>query len=208
MSRSGAGPAARWARLLAGRWAGRLHDPLLLPAVLVVAVAAMAVAAAGFVGYRDWQGHRPSEPPGRSAHLCRLPTGADTPLGRLLPPGDQDSEERTSSGVRDTDQQSCVVRIDGRAVLTLTAVRREGELALAAAEATRPDARPLDVPGLSAAWPGGATAAQYCVTGPSGYVEVRVTAGEAARADGADGRQAIEEVTRAALAAKTKELCR
>ncbi|MFE7638656.1 hypothetical protein ACFU7Z_31890 [Kitasatospora sp. NPDC057518] len=203
MSGSGAGPAARWARLLADRWAGRLHDPLLLPAVLVV-----AVAAAGFVGYRDLQGHRPSEPPGRSAHLCRLPTGADTPLGRLLPPGDQDSEERTSSGVRDTDQQGCAVRIDGRAVLTLTAVRREGELALAAAEATRPDARPLDLPGLSAAWPGGAAAAQYCVTGPSGYVEVRVTAGEAARADGADGRQAIEEVTRAALAAKTKELCR
>ncbi|MBD0674089.1 hypothetical protein [Streptomyces sp. CBMA156] len=201
------GLAARWARLLAGwwagRWAGRLHDPLLLPAALVV-----AVAAAGYVGYRDWQGHRPVEAAGRSAQLCRQPTGADTPLGRLLPAGRQDSEERIRSGVRATDQQTCTVRIDGRTVLTVTSVLRTGDIALTSADAKRPDARPFDVPGLSAAWPGGAAAAQYCLTGPSGYVEVQVTAGEAARTDGADGLDALEQVDRAALAALTKEFCR
>ncbi|MEU3570993.1 hypothetical protein AB0E96_21615 [Kitasatospora sp. NPDC036755] len=191
-------------RLLAGRWAGRLHDPLLLPAVLVV-----AVAAAGFVGYRDWQGHRPAEAAGRSAHLCRLPTGADTPLGRLLPDGDQDSEERTAS-LLGPDPRTCVVRIDGRTVLTLTSVGRQGELALSSEAAKRPDARPFEGGGLSVSWPGGAAVAASCLTGKyagSDYVELEVVAGEAVRGSGDAVRSDLELVARIALADTRKEQC-
>ncbi|MGW3039806.1 hypothetical protein ACWC9T_07065 [Kitasatospora sp. NPDC001159] len=196
------GLAARWARLLANRWAGRLHGPWLLPGVLIV-----AVSAAGFVGYRDWQGHRPAEAPGRSAHLCRLPTGADTPLGQLLPPGAQDAEERTQADFARDGRRTCSIRVDGRKVLTITADLRDGQLALTSANAKRPDAHPLDVPGLSVAWPGGSAAARTCMTGRSGYVELEVDAGEAARADGGDGQAALERLARAALVTMAKELC-
>lgn len=198
------GPPARRARLLADRWSGRLHDPLLLPAVLVV-----AVAAAGFVGYRDWQSHRASEAPGRSADLCRLPTGPDTPLGRLLPDGDQDSQERTKSVVGD-DPRTCVVRIDGRTVLTLTSVGRRGELALASEAAKRPDARTFDVAGLGASWPGGAAVAAGCLTGKyerSDYFELEITAGEAARTPGGGLQADLEDLARAALTETRKEQC-
>ncbi|MGW3227535.1 hypothetical protein [Kitasatospora sp. NPDC001095] len=192
---------------LPGRWAGRLHDPLLLPAVLVV-----AVAAAGFVGYRDWQGHRPAESAGRSAQLCHLPTGPDTPLGRLLPDGDQDSEERTKSVVGD-DPRTCVIRIDGRTVLTLTSVGRRGELALGTEAAKRPDARTFEVAGLGASWPGGAAAAAGCLTGKHDrydYFELEIVAGEAVRNPGgsADGVRAdLEQLARAALVETRKEQC-
>ncbi|WP_316522014.1 hypothetical protein [Kitasatospora brasiliensis] len=197
------GLATRWGRFLANRWAGRLQDPLVLPGVLVV-----AVAAAGFVGYRDWQDHRPVEGPGRSAYLCRLPTGPDTPLGRLLPDGDQDSEERTDS-VLGHDPRSCVIRIDGRTVLTLTSVGRQGGLAMPSEVAKHPDARPFDT-GLGASWPGGAAVAANCLTGKNktnDYFELEIVAGEAVRTPG-DGLQAgLEQLARAALDEPRKEQC-
>ncbi|MET8543687.1 hypothetical protein ABZW03_23990 [Kitasatospora sp. NPDC004799] len=200
------GLPARWARSLAGRWAGRLHDPLLLPGVLVV-----AVAAAGFVGYRDWQGHRPAEAAGRSARLCHLPTGPDTPLGRLLPDGDQDSEDRTEAVLGD-GPRTCVIRIDGRTVLTLTSVGHRGQLALASEAAERPDARTFDAGGLGASWPGGAAAAAGCLTGKDpryDYVELEIVAGEAARASGGPGgvQADLEQLARAALVETRKEQC-
>ncbi|MFI2608084.1 hypothetical protein [Kitasatospora sp. NPDC018619] len=199
--------AARWGRHQANRWAGRLHDPLVLPAVLVA-----AVAAAGLVGYRDWQGHRPTDPPGRAARLCHLPTGADTPLGRLLPDGDQDTEEQTKA-YAGRDPRTCVIRVDGRTALTFTSVRSQGALALTAAGAGRPDARPFEVAGLGASWPGGAAVAASCLTaaaGPDDHLQLEVTAGEAVRTPAGSGdgvRGDLEELARAALAQTRKDLC-
>ncbi|MFJ9693737.1 hypothetical protein [Kitasatospora sp. NPDC101183] len=170
--------------------------PWALPVVLAV-----LAASAGYVGWRDWQGHRPEDAPGRSAFLCRQPTGAGTALGRLLPEGGaQDTEDWTAG----TATGSCVVRVDGRTVVAVDAVRREGQLTLASEGAKRPDAHPFGAGGLSASWPGGAAVALNCVEQPTGYLEVEAHTGEAARGAAAD----LEEFTRGLLPSMAKELCR
>ncbi|MFE7527248.1 hypothetical protein ACFU7Y_16215 [Kitasatospora sp. NPDC057542] len=199
--------AARWIRFLANRWAWRLDSRWWLPRLLV-----LAVAAAGFVGYRDWQGHRPTDPPGRAAHLCRMPTGPDTPLGRLLPNGEQDVEEQTKSYIG-RDPQTCVIRVDGRTAITFTSVGHKGELALTSEAAKRPDARSFDIAGLGSSWPGGTAVAASCLGGryrSNDYIQLEVATGEAARTpdDSGDGvRAELEQLTRAALVEARKDLC-
>ncbi|MFD5437533.1 hypothetical protein ACFWJ4_35955 [Kitasatospora sp. NPDC127067] len=196
--------AARWGRFLTNRWGWRLDSRWWLPRVLV-----LAVAGAGAVGYLDWRGHRPADPPGRAAHLCRMPTGAGTPLARLLPDGGQDVEERTKALIGQ-DPQTCVIRVDGRSAITFTSVRRQGELALTAEGAKHPQARGFDIAGLGTSWPGGAAVAASCLGGKytsNDYVQLEVTAGEAARASGDGGRADLEELTRAALVEARKDRC-
>ncbi|MFF4384131.1 hypothetical protein [Kitasatospora sp. NPDC001547] len=199
------GPAGGRGRFPAHRWAGRLQDPLLLPGVLV-----LAAAAAGFVGYRDWQGHRPTDPPGRAARLCDLPTGPGTPLGRLLPDGGQDVEEWTRP-VIGRDPRTCAIRVDGRTALTFTSVGRQGGIALTSEGAGRPDAHAFDVAGLGASWPDGAAVAAGCPGrkeyDPNDYFQLEITTGEAARTAGADGRADLEQLARAALVETRKDLC-
>ncbi|MEU1288757.1 hypothetical protein [Kitasatospora sp. NPDC005856] len=177
-----------------GRWA--------LPAAVVV-----AVAAAGTVGYLDWRGHRPVETAGRESSLCTLPTGDDTPLGRLLPSGGQDVEER-SRGLT-ADPVSCTVRVDGRTAVTVSAVFHDGGPALSPEAAKHPDARSFDAGSVAASWPGGATVSDYCEGGPVGHVQLVVTAGEAARADSADRQRAdLEGIARDRLKKSRKDVCR
>ncbi|MEV7185850.1 hypothetical protein [Kitasatospora sp. NPDC093102] len=171
------------------------------------AAAAVAVAAAGTVGYLDWRGHRPVDTAGREAYLCTLPTGDDTPLGRLLPPGGQDVEERSTG--RTSDPVSCAVRVDGRAAITTSAVFQDGGPTLSPAAAEHPDARRFDAGSVAASWPGGATVSDYCLGGPVGHVQLVVTAGEAVRAGSADQQQAdLERIARDRLKKSMKDVCR
>ncbi|MCG6494823.1 hypothetical protein [Kitasatospora sp. A2-31] len=165
----------------------------------------LAVATAGVVGYLDWDHHRPAEQPGRAARLCGLPTGADTPLGRLLPPGAQDVEAREADGYGGpgAGARRCSIRVDGRTALTLSAVRREGSAALSDEAARWPDAHTFGAGVLSASWADGAAVADYCPGAPVAHVLLEVTAGEAARTSRPD----LEQVAGEALAGQRKEVC-
>ncbi|MFF0414570.1 hypothetical protein ACFYUY_29510 [Kitasatospora sp. NPDC004745] len=178
-----------------GRW--------VLPAAL-----AAAVVAAGAVGYLDWRGHRPADAPGRAARLCGLPTGAGTPLGRLLPAGGQDVEEERT-GRTGVDPRSCTIRVDGRTALTLTAVRRDGEAVLPPEAAGHPDAHAFDAGSVAASWSGGAAVSDYCTGGHVAHVQLAVTADGAAPAGG-DGprRTDLEQIARDGLPTSKKDVCR
>ncbi|MFJ9775626.1 hypothetical protein ACIRVF_31010 [Kitasatospora sp. NPDC101157] len=180
-------------RMLEGRWP--------LPAALAV-----LVAAAGAVGYLDWRGHRPAEEPGRTAHLCGVPTGSGSPLGRLLPPGGQDVEERQDG--RSGDPVSCTIRVDGRTALTVLATHHDGQPALPPEAAQHPDAHGFAQPGPSASWAGSAVIARTCPPTKSdyGYVVLEVTAGAAART-GDSSRSDLEQIATAVVQQKTKDAC-
>ncbi|MFJ2779325.1 hypothetical protein [Kitasatospora sp. NPDC087315] len=179
---------------------GRLPVGRALPVAL-----GLAVAAAGAVGYLDWRAHQPAEEPGRAARLCGLSTGDGTPLGRLLPPGAQDVEEREANGYGGPGPRSCVIRVDGRTALTVTAARHEGSAALSPTAAGQPDAHGFGAGSLSASWARGAAVADYCPgkDQPVGHVRLEVTAGAAARV----GRAELESVARDALAQQRKDVC-
>ncbi|MFD0397120.1 hypothetical protein [Kitasatospora sp. NPDC127121] len=179
-------------RAIGGRW--------VLPATIAV-----AVAATGTVGYLDWRGHRPVDPPGRAAYLCGLRTADDTPLGRLLPPGGQDVEEEKEG--RTGDPVSCSIRVDGRTALTVSSVLQMGTVTLSPEAAEHPDAHRFDAGGAAASWPDGATASDYCQGGPVGHAQLVVSAGEAAR-PGTTGRQAdLEQIARDGLKRSKKDVC-
>ncbi|MFJ3216955.1 hypothetical protein ACIPLC_13675 [Kitasatospora sp. NPDC086801] len=180
-------------RAIGGRW--------VLPVTIAV-----AVAATGAVGYLDWRGHRPVEPPGRAAYLCGLRTGDDTPLGRLLPPGGQDVEEK-EEGRSGDDPVSCSIRVDGRTALTVSSALQTGAVALSPEAAKHPDARRFDAGGAAASWPGGATASDYCQGGPAGHAQLVVIAGEAARPGTADRQADLEQIARDGLKRSKKDVC-
>ncbi|MFF2143578.1 hypothetical protein [Kitasatospora sp. NPDC058190] len=178
-------------RVIDGRW--------VLPAVL-----AAAVAGAGTVGYLDWKGHRPVEEPGHEAYLCGLPTGDDTPLGRLLPSAGQDVEEKRDDGFG--QPVSCTVRVDGRTAVTFSAAFLEGRVALSPEAAKHPDSRSFTAGTTAASWPGGATVSDYCKGGPVGHVQLVVTPGEAARTS-TDQQADLERIARERLLRSMKEAC-
>ncbi|MFH8379878.1 hypothetical protein ACH4E7_02885 [Kitasatospora sp. NPDC018058] len=178
-------------RVIDGRW--------VLPTVL-----AATVAGAGTVGYLDWQGHRPVEEPGHAAFLCGLPTGDGTPLGRLLPSGGQDVEEKRDGGFR--TPVSCTVRVDGRVAVTVSAAFQDGRPVLSPEAAEHPDARSFDAGTAAASWPGGATVSDYCKGGPVGHVQLIVTPGEAVRT-GTDQQADLERIARERLPLSMKEAC-
>ncbi|MFE4518607.1 hypothetical protein ACFRMQ_31005 [Kitasatospora sp. NPDC056783] len=170
------------------------------------AAVAVAVVAAGAVGYLDWRGHRPIGSAGREPYLCTLPTGGDTPLGRLLPPGGQDVEERSRS--RPSDPVSCAVRVDGRTAITVSATFHDGGPALSPEAAKHPDARSFSAGKVAASWPGGATVSDYCYGGPAGHVQLVVAAGEAARGGPADRQQTdLEKIAQDRLQKSMKDVC-
>ncbi|WP_406200939.1 hypothetical protein OH807_20605 [Kitasatospora sp. NBC_01560] len=173
--------------------------------LLLTAGLALAVTATGVVGYLDRQAHRPAEEPGRAATLCGLPTRDGTPLGRLLPPGAQDVEDREANGYGGSGSgaRRCTVRVDGRTALTVSAVRRDGPVALSDDAATHPGAHSFGAGSLSASWADGAGVAEYCPGAPVGHLVLEVTAGEAART----GQPDLEQIARDALAGELKETC-
>ncbi|MEY9943257.1 hypothetical protein [Kitasatospora sp. GAS1066B] len=164
---------------------------------------AMVVVASGVGGYLDWRAHQADERSGRAATLCGLPTGRDTPLGRLLPAGDQEQEEYGVVRDADATSRSCTVRVDGRPVLVISAGHHDGEPALPASAAKQDGTQSFDVGRVSAAWSRGAAVADYCLVS-NGHVELEVTAGEAARTAEPDGGRADFEAIAAAVLPEQK----
>ncbi|MBP0455798.1 hypothetical protein J5Y04_40695 [Kitasatospora sp. RG8] len=178
---------------------------------LVLGALGVAVAGAGAVGWLDWDRHRPAEPPGRAATLCDLPTGAGTPLGRLLPDGGQETEERLSRWVLSTDPKGCSVRVDGRTALTVRATVHDGSVEPLPVGDARPDeVRSFGAGSRSASWPAGAAVAEYCPgkQQPIRHVVVEVAPGEAARTGRPDGDRAdFESIASGLLGAYRKAVC-
>ncbi|MFD0348583.1 hypothetical protein ACFQ0M_26080 [Kitasatospora aburaviensis] len=156
---------------------------------LLLAALGLAVVGTGVLGYVDRHEHRPAEPAGRAAALCDLPTGAGTPLGRLLPDGAQDTEERAFRWVRaDGRPKGCSIRVDGRSALTVTATPKEGTIdALPDGGVPASALHTFGTGSRSASWPTGAAAAEYC---PGAALPVRHVVLEVSpvRPRGPDGR--------------------
>jgi hypothetical protein len=168
---------------------------------LLVGGLVVAFTTTGVVGYLDWRDHEPDEDQSRATSLCGVPTGPGTPLGRLLPPGRQDVQERGHSLVDDELLESCTIRVDGRTALTVTTGRQEGRAALPPELAQQSGAESFGAGRASAAWARGAAVVEYCPrTSLYYHVLLQVVPGEAARigrpeADRAD----FEDIAKAAL---------
>ncbi|WP_405360730.1 hypothetical protein OG535_20615 [Kitasatospora sp. NBC_00085] len=195
---------------MTGRPPGAAADPRLRRRLLLGALG-VAVVGAGAVGYLDWSRHRPAEPAGRAATLCDLPTGAGTPLGRLLPDGGQETEERAFRWVLSTEPKGCSVRVDGRVALTVRAAVHDGTVEQLPVGSARPDeVKSFDAGSRSASWPSGAAVADYCPGKqlPIRHVVVEVAPGEAARTGQPDSDRAdFEAVARDLLGAYQKAVC-
>ncbi|CAM5711577.1 hypothetical protein BOQ63_014820 [Streptomyces viridifaciens] len=174
----------------------RRYETALLAGGLVV-----AFTATGVVGYLDWRAHEPDGDRSRATTLCGLPTGPDTPLGRLLPPGRQDVQERVHGSGDEGASESCTIRVDGRTALTVTADRHVGRAVLPPAPAQQSGVESFGAGSSSVAWARGAAVVEYCPRPNSfHHVLLRVVPGEAARvsqpqADRAD----FEDLAKSAL---------
>ncbi|MFJ3787995.1 hypothetical protein [Kitasatospora sp. NPDC090091] len=179
---------------------------------LLLGALGLAAVGTGVLGYVDWHDHRPAEPTGRAAQLCDLPTGTGTPLGRLLPDGAQDTEERAFRWVRADDRpKGCSIRVDGRLALTVTATPKEGTIdALPDGGAPASALHTFGTGSRSASWPTGAAAAEYCPgTDPRfRHVVLEVAPGEAARTGQPDADRAdYESVARDLFDRYLKAVC-
>ncbi|MBB4922411.1 hypothetical protein [Kitasatospora kifunensis] len=163
----------------------------------------VAIAASGVGGYLDWHAHQADERSGRAATLCGLPTGHDTPLGRLLPAGGQQLEDYGAVRAPDSVSRSCTIRVDGRTALVISAGQHDGEPTLPTSAAQQSGTQSFGVGTLSAAWARGAAVADYCLVS-NGHVELEVTAGEAARTAQPDGGRADFEAIAAAVLPEQK----
>ncbi|MEU4584660.1 hypothetical protein AB0F92_21600 [Kitasatospora aureofaciens] len=162
---------------------------------------AAVFTAAGVVGYLDWQAHEPDEDRSRATTLCGLPTGPDTPLGRLMAPGWQDVQERVHGSGDEGASESCMIRVDGRTALTVTTDRHVGRAVLPPELAQESGAVSFGAGSSSAAWARGAVVTEYCPRPNSfHHVLLRVVPGEAARVGRPEADRAdFEDLARSAL---------
>lgn len=133
---------------------------------LVPAGAGLAVAVTVALGTADWLTSTEPEQPGRAKQLCGLPTDPGAPLGRLLPRGTQDVEDRANSfqhGKGPKKQLTCAIRIDGRTALTVRLSGWEQLPEMPAGAAKQPGAHSIGMGADSLAWAGGAVVTNYCI---------------------------------------------
>ncbi|MFI9159346.1 hypothetical protein ACIGXI_32885 [Kitasatospora aureofaciens] len=160
-----------------------------------------ALTGTGVLGYLDWRAHEPGEDASRASSLCGLPTGPDTPLGRLLLPGRQDVQERAHGSGDEGASESCTIRVDGRTALTVTADRHVGRAVLPPEPAQQSGAESFGAGSSSVAWARGAAVVEYCPRPNAFYhVLLRVVPGEAAQVGRPEADRAdFEDLAKSAL---------